>query len=533
MHLKYLTVGFGQRKTFERVDVKTPELLKFLLGLKLRKLRFEKGLSLQALSQLSGLSSSYLNEIEKGKKYPKVDKLILLAKSLKIKLEDLKGGSVDKSIIPLTDFLSSDFFKTFPLETFGMNRGDLFDLMSNKPEKFASLIATFVGLARHYEMEPQEFSKLALRSYRESKEHHFPEVEEKALEFRRKVQNEHKGDFNEEVLTEFLKKHFNISVQTLKANKLPVWPPGDAIILPGKKTKVLFHEELDRPSRLFFLAKELGKEVFGFKRENFVDLAYDTGTFVERKNDLMSYAFACALLWPKDQFEKNLREFLGQKLFFEKKLLAFLEEGPFLPEIFIQRMTQIFPQLLGIKKLFYLRFETVKNPKKRNVREEDLFYVTDELHLSHHHFPHENRMGQHYCRRWSSLNTLKEWIDKGRPCRPETGYHGSLKVQKSKLVGSNDVYFCVTLATQKMEKGDFQGNPFSVTLGLALDDDLKEVMKFWDDPSIPEKTVGKTCETCPVSDCLERAVPASILKNKEKKDHERNILKAFLDKNSF
>ena len=77
-------MGFGQRKTFERVDVKTPELLKFLLGLKLRKLRFEKGLSLQALSQLSGLSSSYLNEIEKGKKYPKVDKLILLAKSLKI-----------------------------------------------------------------------------------------------------------------------------------------------------------------------------------------------------------------------------------------------------------------------------------------------------------------------------------------------------------------------------------------------------------------------------------------------------------------
>ena len=140
--------------------MKTPELLKFLLGLKLRKFRFEKGLSLQGLSKLSGLSSSYLNEIEKGKKYPKVDKLILLAKSLKIRLEDLKGVTVDKSIVPLTDFLSSDFFKTFPLETFGMNRGDLFDLMSNRPEKFASLIATFVGLARHYEMEPQEFLHL-------------------------------------------------------------------------------------------------------------------------------------------------------------------------------------------------------------------------------------------------------------------------------------------------------------------------------------------------------------------------------------
>ena len=142
-------------------------------------------------------------------------------------------------------------------------------------------------------------------------------------------------------------------------------------------------------------------------------------------------------------------------------------------------------------------------------------------------------MGQHYCRRWSSLNTLKEWMDEGRPCRPETGYYGSLKVQKSRLVGTSETYFCVTLATQEMKRGDFKGNPYSVTLGLSLDDELKEIMKFWDDPSIPEKIVGKTCETCPVNDCLERAVPASLLKRKEKKDQERDVLKAFLKNTSF
>ena len=70
--------------------MKTPDMIKFLLGLKLKKYRFEKGLSLQALSKVSGLSSSYLNEIEKGKKYPKVDKLLLLAKGLKIKMEEYK-----------------------------------------------------------------------------------------------------------------------------------------------------------------------------------------------------------------------------------------------------------------------------------------------------------------------------------------------------------------------------------------------------------------------------------------------------------
>ena len=48
--------------------------IKLIFGLKLKQLRQEKSLSLQDLSNSSGLSMSYINEIEKGKKYPKADK---------------------------------------------------------------------------------------------------------------------------------------------------------------------------------------------------------------------------------------------------------------------------------------------------------------------------------------------------------------------------------------------------------------------------------------------------------------------------
>ena len=195
----------------------------------------------------------------------------------------------------------------------------------------------------------------------------------------------------------------------------------------------------------------------------------------------------------------------------------------------MQRMTQIFPQVFGVKKLFYLRFDTYEDAKPKEKGQGDLFYLTDELHLSHLHFPHENRMGQHYCRRWSSLSTLKKWIDGGKPQRAETSYYGALKVQKSRLVGTEETYFCVTLATQKRRKGKFQGNPYSVTLGLALNDELKKIMGFWKEPSIPEKLVGQTCETCPVSDCLERAAAPSQLQQKEKRDRERELLKSFLE----
>ena len=48
--------------------------LQYIIGIKLRNFRQEKGLGLKQLSSLTGLSTSYINEIEKGKKYPKAEK---------------------------------------------------------------------------------------------------------------------------------------------------------------------------------------------------------------------------------------------------------------------------------------------------------------------------------------------------------------------------------------------------------------------------------------------------------------------------
>jgi DNA-binding XRE family transcriptional regulator len=50
-------------------------------GLKLKQARTNKDLSLFGLAKITELSKSYLNEIEKGKKYPKTDKIILWLKS--------------------------------------------------------------------------------------------------------------------------------------------------------------------------------------------------------------------------------------------------------------------------------------------------------------------------------------------------------------------------------------------------------------------------------------------------------------------
>jgi len=63
--------------------------IRLIFGLKLRQLRQENKLSLVELSGKSGLSVSYLNEIEKGKKYPKAEKIAAISNALGVSYDKL------------------------------------------------------------------------------------------------------------------------------------------------------------------------------------------------------------------------------------------------------------------------------------------------------------------------------------------------------------------------------------------------------------------------------------------------------------
>ncbi len=57
------------------------DLINIIFGMKVRQARLEAGLTLADLSRLSELSPSYLTEIEKGRKYPRADKIVRLAEA--------------------------------------------------------------------------------------------------------------------------------------------------------------------------------------------------------------------------------------------------------------------------------------------------------------------------------------------------------------------------------------------------------------------------------------------------------------------
>ena len=55
----------------------------------LKQIRLEKGMTLETLSQLSGISKGHLSKIERQEREPKISTLILIAKALKVDVNNL------------------------------------------------------------------------------------------------------------------------------------------------------------------------------------------------------------------------------------------------------------------------------------------------------------------------------------------------------------------------------------------------------------------------------------------------------------
>jgi transcriptional regulator with XRE-family HTH domain len=73
------------------VDVETNEILASI-GPRLRQLRRDRGITLQALAEATGVSVSTLSRLESGKRKPTLDLLIPLATAHRVALDQLVGA---------------------------------------------------------------------------------------------------------------------------------------------------------------------------------------------------------------------------------------------------------------------------------------------------------------------------------------------------------------------------------------------------------------------------------------------------------
>lgn len=155
--------------------------------MKLKQLRLDENLSLAQLAKKSGISASYLNEIEKGKKYPKEGKLKDLSEALNTPYETLVSRQIDGRLAPLASVFSNNILQELPLEVFGIDFIRLGDWMGHTPSKASAFINAILQIAKSYNLDKEAFYFASLRAYQELNQNYFQHLEDAAVKFWKKT----------------------------------------------------------------------------------------------------------------------------------------------------------------------------------------------------------------------------------------------------------------------------------------------------------------------------------------------------------
>ena len=468
--------------------------IRSIFGLKLRQLREAKKFSLFGLSKKTGLSKSYLNEIEKGKKYPKTDKVLVLAKALEVEYDELVSLKLSGKMAPVAEMIQSGILEEIPLNLFGMEEQQLIDIMVSAPDKVNAFISTMFELARQHNVSRDKFFLAALRSYQELHHNYFKELELKAEATAQKYQLRNEGKLELPILEELLQDEFNYQIdrETLKGRD--DLPAVRSVFVPGKRPKLLIDPATNEWQQIFLLAKELAFVELGITQRPATFTWIDFDHFEEVLNNFYASYFAGALVIPEQVLKADLQHFFQQPRWDPNLLQELLKKYTSSAETLFQRLTNVLPGHFGLDNLFFLRFESPTA--------EEEYHLSKELHLSRQHQPHATERDEHYCRRWLSLDILKN------PDHYQQGEQ-ALGVQISRYPRSKDEYLVFSVRQPDLFKSNYYR---SLTIGLSLDKKLKRQVKFIQDSKIPVREVSVTCENCPIQDCQERAVPPTKLR---------------------
>lgn len=469
----------------------TEDQIRLTFGLKLRQAREKKNLSLLGLSKLTGLSKSYLNEIEKGKKYPKTDKIVLLSESLGLSYEEMVSLKLTGPMTPLVNIIQSGILKEIPLELFGINPNNLIDLIANAPEKVTAFIGTFFEIARNYNITKEDFYLWALRGYQESRENYFDSIESEVQSFDQRYQLNLNQKISAKDLEEILVHEFGyqLDYSTLKEND---YPEAIRSVFIPKQKKLLIANNTSETQRVFILAKELGYTHLKIKERPLTFTWIKFSQFEEVLNNFRASYFAGALILPKQTLSNDLTVFFKRKKWDSSVFLSTLLKYTDSAETFFQRLTNLLPKELGIKNLYFLRFEMKANSLPK---------LTKELHLSRNHQPHALQKNEHYCSRWVCTDILLS------PSNYNVKDDIRVGIQISTYDNTGESYLTITASNID----PFKSNKVrSVCIGIELNTKQKKKIAFFEDKKIPQKKVGITCERCGIKDCAERKAPASI-----------------------
>ncbi|MEM7373357.1 MAG: helix-turn-helix domain-containing protein [Bacteroidota bacterium] len=476
--------------------------IRLIFGLKLRQLRQEKGLSLSSLSAVSGLSISYLNEIEKGKKYPKTDKIIDLAQALEVGYDHLVSVKLSKKLGPIADLLNSGILDALPLEMFGLDTGRLLELISTAPTKINAFISSILAIARNHEIRKENYYFAALRAFQEMHDNYFEEIELAVEQFVQEFDLDIHPPITPEPLLDILFDCYRYTLDRHSLRQFPELERFRSVYLPDKHL-LYINDSLSEGQQAFIMGKEIAFNYLKIKDRPYTSTLFKVRSFEEVLNNFRATYFSAALLLNRNLLTKELAGFFAQANWNPNAFLALMNGFYSTPETFLYRLSNILPKEFGLDQAYFLRVnESIEDGKPA-------YHLAKELHLSRQHNPHRNDLNEHYCRRWSSIKALKELKHRISLGAEELYY---IMAQRSHYYGTPNQYLSISIA----RRSQLAPNTFaSITIGIQIDDQAKDQIQFIESPDIPVQIVNETCERCPLEDCLDRVAPPKIVRQKQ------------------
>lgn len=509
------TLNFAASERKEEVSV-NPDNLRFLLGLKLKTLRLRRGMTLAEVGQAAGVAVSYLSEIEKGRKYPKPDKIFALARALGASFDDLVSTRLGADLVPLTELLDSVLERDFPLHLFGLSVEDLFGIVTDHPRRAAALVRTIFDLARMYDVDLEDFLLAALRSWQQLHRNYFPDCEEAAGALRAEAGwADRRTPITPEELERLLVERWSYSVDDTTLANDPTMRSFRSVYVDGTRPRLYLNSGLLAGQRAFVLAREVGYRLLGLEERATTSSWIAAESFDQVLNNFLASYVASALLLPRERVLAELGAWLGADRADPEALAGLLESWGTTPETAFHRFTEVLPEGLDLRELAFLRLS--QSAGSAAVR------ATKLLNLSSLPFARGFAAGEHRCRRWAAFGLF----DRASARQGHDPRDTAAAVRRVEVIGSELPWLELAMARPLALGSGYS----AVTILVGLDESARRVVGFWDHPDLATRVVNLTCERCPLSaaECAERVAPATIVAARGQREARAAAVRAFVE----
>ena len=459
---------FTDKKKFNKLDLR--------IGPKIKAFRRQVGLQANKLAEQVGISPSYLNLIEGGKRKIDGDLIIKICKELRIELSDLTSKADINLENSITELLGDEIFDD--LDIVGP---EVKDLVNTNPKIAKALVKLGDNFRRKdhdiinrvenisgkiIDSRKASFPGEVVSDFLQENKNYFPKLEEFANNIFAKIQLNNRATYM--ALCDFLKKEYKISVKDV----VPKEGKSFSKIFDKEKKELWLSDYVALETKKLYAAAQIAHEGAIDEINNYLS-KFSFPTEESKKLTqvaLLNYCGA-AILMPYAQFH---RECIKQK--YDLELLQNTFATTF--EQIAHRVTSLQdPKLPGIP-FHFLRVDIAGNISKR-------------FSLSGIEIP---RYGG-ACPRWNVYSAFT---------RP-----GKIQAAVSKM-SNGEKYVCIARTVEK-GVGRFGENKSILSIGLGCEAKYAKDFVYTENLNINDKKteipIGVSCRTCDRLDCSQRAFP--------------------------